>query len=143
LVIAESLRTYLLAQCCRFYHFGIWCLDAEFRKREDSVDLSRKILALLLNKEVVDFTFPSYPSLGDPENVDWHENPFWKKLMLKCPRLEKIVLDEAYEYIYHTELPLFMNTLMSMKHLQVIELLQLWFNDSELSQLAEQMPNLR
>jgi len=110
-------------------------------KNENIIHLSRKTLSKLFNKEVVDFVFPYYPSIRAPENFDEANNPFWKKLMLTCPRLEKIVLDGYDEYIDDTAL--FLDTLMSMKHLQVVELAQFWFDDSTLYTVAENLPNLR
>jgi hypothetical protein len=113
---------------------------AELSKKS-TIHLSRKTLAHLFHKEVVDFEFPCYPSKEAAENFDQANNPLWKKLMLDCPRLEKIVLDGYEEYI--DDSALFLDKLMSMKHLQVVELIQLWFDDSNLYTVAENLPNLR
>jgi hypothetical protein len=107
---------------------------------ESSTNLCSRILTLLFNNEVVDFQFPTDNTAhANYNNIP--KNPFWKKLPSKCPMLEKITCIEFQ--VHNFEQALFINTLMSMKNLQAIELTSIWFYDSNLITFAEQLPNLR
>lgn len=143
---ADSLRAYLLDKFSRLNQIGIGCKDDEFIETADHESL--KFLPLLFNEEVVDFVWPSSISLEKEYVVDVAVlHSFWKKLALRCPRLQKIVRKEFYENFefdnIFSERALFLDSLMSMKHLQDVKLTKFWFHDTNLCTLAEQLPNLR
>lgn len=100
--------------------------------------LTRRILSLLLNQEVVEFTCPEiWDALYGPDDP----TPLWKRVLQKCPSLEKFTC--GINRVLRPDHSRLIESAMSMKHLQVLELKRFWCDDSNLCAIAEQLPNLR
>lgn len=131
------MRTYLLAAFS-----GSACPQVEIPNVEPEVNLY-KLLTQLLHNEVVMFKFPPYFStLSLPNEFELY-TPYhllWKKLKNTCRGLVEITIRGLVPY----QGCMLLDSLMSMKNVQVIELPKWYFmDDSRLCTLAEQLPNLR
>jgi hypothetical protein len=105
-----------------------------------AMDLALQTTTMLLNKELLKITIPEL-FLHKKFNSDRATN-FCLTLILKCPNLREVS--------HHTNLKLcindravFLNSLMSMKQLQVLELEKTTFDDANLCSIADHIPNLR
>lgn len=126
-ILVDSLKTDLLTK-----------FTNSVRSFEKADDLARRTLILLLNPEVVKFTFPD---LLVARKASISATLLWKSLLLKCPELQEVC---CYAFAMHLdEHAIFFKSLMPMKHLQVIKLIGFWCDDTNLCPMAEQMPDLR
>jgi hypothetical protein len=106
----------------------------------EAMDLAFQTMTMLLNKELLKITIPEL-FLHEKFNAD-RATYFWLTLILQCPNLREVYHHTNFKLCINDR-AVFLNSLMSMKQLQVLELENTTFDDTNLCSIAEHFPNLR